>query len=308
MAIDEKTHEAATTATAAEEDRRTPGREALIRVAAAQTHPRIGHKEDNVRAAVELLRHAVDQRADLVVLPELGNSGYMFNSRAEAFALSEPIPDGPTCRAYLDVIRGTQLHVVAGICERDGTKLYNAAAVLGPDGFIGKYRKIHLWDEERLFFEPGNLGFPVFHLPFGRVGVMICFDGWFPESARILKLQGADIICDPTCWVLVPGLVEATNPLSAYVHMAQAHMNNVFIVCADRCGIERGCTFIGNSCIAGPSGFIAGPASFAETDLLITDINLAAARYHHWTALADPLADRRTDVYGSRLGYTPPAQ
>jgi predicted amidohydrolase len=88
--------------------------------------------------------------------------------------------------------------------------------------------------------------------------------------------------------------------------MAQAHMNNVFIVCADRCGIERGCTFIGNSCIAGPSGFIAGPASFAETDLLIADINLAAARYHHWTALADPLADRRTDVYGSRLGYTPP--
>jgi predicted amidohydrolase len=282
---------------------RVRGKESLIRVAAAQTHPRIGHKTENVEDAVSLLTSAVERETDLIVLPELGNSGYMFNSRAEAFEIAETIPEGPTCQAYLEALRGSRLHVVAGICERDDDRLYNSAAVLGPDGFIGKYRKNHLWDEERLFFERGDLGYPIFNLAFGRLGVMICYDGWFPESARILKLRGADIICDPTCWVLVPGIVEAKNPLSAFVHMAQAHMNNLFIVCADRCGVERGCTFIGNSCIAGPSGFIAGPAGFSDPELLVADINLAESRYHHWTQLADPIADRRIDLYDGVLGY-----
>ena len=94
------------------------------------------------------------------------------------------------------------------------------AVLVGPDGIVGRYRKVHLWDEEKLFFEPGNLGLNVFDLPFGRVGIMICYDGWHPEVARILKLKGADVILDPTCWVLVPDIVTPENPVSAYVHMA----------------------------------------------------------------------------------------
>jgi len=287
-------------------DERIPNVESAVRLAAAQTHPRIGHKDENVAAAVDLIMKAIHQQVQLLVLPELGNSGYVMNSRKEAFDLSEAVPDGPTCATILQAIKGSDLYVCAGICERDGDVLYNAAALLGPDGYIGTYRKVHLWDEEKYFFEPGNLGFPVFRLPFGRVGVMICYDGWFPESSRILKLQGADVICDPTCWVLVPGLIEAKSPLSAFVHMAQAHQNNVYIICADRCGVERGCTFIGNSCIVGPSGFVAGPASFERPELLVSDVNLSTARRHHWTALADPIADRRTDVYDSLLGYRAP--
>ncbi len=94
--------------------------------------------------------------------------------------------------------------------------------------------------------------------------MMICYDGWHPEVARILKLKGADLILDPTCWVLVPGVVTPENPVSAYVHMATAHVNSLFIVCADQCGVERGCTFIGRSCIAGPAGFVAGPGGSAS--------------------------------------------
>lgn len=124
--------------------------------------------------------------------------------------------------------------------------------------------------------------------------------------ARILALQGADIICDPTCWVLVPGLVTAENPISAYVHMASAHVNGVYMVCADRCGVERGCTFLGNSCVVGPAGFVAGPASLDKTEIVAAEINLVQARYRHWTELADPFADRRTDLYDRLLGYRPP--
>jgi len=291
----------------AEVTTRERGREAMVRVAAAQQEPRIGDKAGNVQKALDALRRAVDEKVDLIVLPELGNSGYIFNSRAEAFSLSEPIPDGPTCQAYLEAIQGTGLHVVAGICEREGTRLYNSAAFLGPEGFIGKYRKLHLWNEEKLFFEPGNLGLPLFHLPFGRVGILICYDAWFPEVVRILKLQGADIICDPTCWDLMPGLVDESNNLMPPMHMGQAHANNVFMICADRCGVERGCTFAGSSCVVGPTGYLAGPASFSAEEFLIADINLSEARYHHWTELSNPIEDRRVDVYGVDLGYRPPA-
>ncbi len=286
---------------------RERGQEAVVRVAAAQLEPRVGEKAANVHKGLEALRRAVDQHVDLVVLPELGNSGYIFNSRSEAFDLAEDIPNGPTCQAYLEAIRGTGVYAVAGICERDGDRLYNSAALLGPEGFIGKYRKLHLWNEERLFFEPGNLGLPVFHLPFGRVGLIICYDAWFPETIRILKLQGADVICDPTCWDFTPGLVEESNNLMPALHMAQAHMNNVFMVCADRCGVERGCAFAGSSCVVGPTGYLAGPASLSDEAFIVAEINLSAARYQHWTALSDPLQDRRVDVYAADLGYRPPS-
>lgn len=287
---------------------REPGSEAAVRVAAIQTEPIIGDKEGNNSRALQLINRAADEGVQLMVLPELGNSGYMFNARSEVWDLAEEIPDGATVKLWMDVARERNIYICGGICERDGNSTYNSAALVGPEGFIGKYRKVHLWDEEKLFFEPGNLGLNVFNLPFGRVGIMICYDGWHPEVARILKLQGADIILDPTCWVLVPGLVNPDNPVSAYVHMGTAHVNNLFIVCADRCGVERGCTFLGRSCICGPAGFVAGPGPIDQEEIVSADINLSAARYHHWTPLANPFADRRTDLFDPLLGYSPPAE
>ena len=111
--------------------------------------------------------------------------------RQEAFALAEPVPDGPTTQAWLEAARRHGAVIVAGICERAGDALYNSAAVIGPQGFIGSYRKVHLWGAENLFFEPGDLGVPVWKTQFGRMAVAICYDGWFPETYRLAALQGA---------------------------------------------------------------------------------------------------------------------
>lgn len=284
---------------------RVRGKESLIKVAAIQMEPHIGDKEYNIHKQLELIEKAAKQGGRLMVLPELGNTGYIFNSRDEVSELAEEVPDGPSSEAWMKACEEFGIYLCAGIAERDGDKFYNSAALIGPNGFIGKYRKTHIWDEEKLFFEPGDLGIPLFHLPFGRVGIMICYDGWHPEVARILALEGADIICDPTCWVLVPDIVTPENPVSAYVHMASAHVNGIFMICADRCGTERGCVFLGNSCIAGPAGFISGPADFEKEEIVVGEINVVQARYRHWTNLANPLADRRTDLYDRLLGYRP---
>lgn len=286
---------------------RVVGEESLVTLGAIQLEAVVGDKEGNNARALESLHRAADEDVQLMVLPELGNSGYMFNSREEALREAEPAFGGPTTTMWSGVARERGVYICGGLVECDGGRLYNSAVLVGPAGYIGRYRKVHLWDEEKLFFEPGNLGLNVFDLPFGRVAMMICYDGWHPEVARILKLKGADLILDPTCWVLVPDVVTPDNPVSAYVHLAAAHVNNLFIVCADQCGIQRGCTFLGRSCIAGPSGFVSGPGSALEAEIVSATINLAAARYHHWTSLANPFADRRVDLFDSMLGYREPA-
>lgn len=285
---------------------REPGHESTVTVAAIQTRAITGDKEGNNERSLEAIHRACDDGARLLVLPELGNSGYVFNTRDEVSELAEPVFGGETTTMWARAARERGAYICGGIAEVDRGKFYNSAVLVGPDGFIGRYRKVHLWDQEKLFFEPGNLGLNVFDLPFGRVGIMICYDGWHPEVARILKLKGADIILDPTCWVLVPNLVTPENPVSAYVHMGLAHVNSLYIVCADQCGVERGCTFLGRSCIAGPAGFVAGPGGFENPEVVIAEINAVDARYHHWTPLADPFADRRTDLFDPLLGYRPP--
>jgi predicted amidohydrolase len=285
---------------------RTRGAEAAITVAAIQTRARTGRKEENTAQALEAVHRACDDGATVVVLPELGNSGYVFNSREEVAECAEPVFGGETVAAWAELARERGVYVCGGLAEVDGGRFYNAAVLVGPDGLVGRYRKVHLWDEEKLFFEPGDLGLNVFHLPFGRVAMMICYDGWHPEVARILKLKGADLILDPTCWVLVPSVVTPDNPVSAYVHLAAAHVNSLFVVCADQCGVERGCTFLGRSCIAGPAGFVAGPAGFEDPEIVLATINLAEARHHNWTALANPFADRRVDLFDPLLGYREP--
>jgi N-carbamoylputrescine amidase len=285
---------------------RQPGHESTVTVAAIQTRAVTGDKQANNERAMELVHEACDRGASVLVLPELGNSGYVFNTRAEVAEVAEPAFGGETTELWASVARERDVYICGGLAEVDGGRFYNSGVLIGPQGLVGRYRKVHLWDEEKLFFEPGDLGLNVFQLPFGRVAMMICYDGWHPEVARILKLKGADVILDPTCWVLVPDVVTPENPVSAYVHLAAAHVNSLYIVCADQCGIERGCTFLGRSCIAGPAGFVAGPGGFEQPEILLAKINPVQARYHNWTALANPFADRRTDLFDPMLGYRPP--
>src|SRR5262249_56129819 len=191
--------------------------------------PVIGKVEDNVAHSIGLINRAIERGAELIVLPELSNTGYMFKSREEAFALSEPVPDGPTVKAWSEIAAKHKLHLVAGICERDGARLFNSAVLIGPDGYIGTFRKVHLWNEENLFFEPGDLGFPVFHTPIGRIGIAICYDGWFPETYRLAALQGADIVCVPTNWVPIPGQVSARDAMPNILSMSAPHSTSIYI-------------------------------------------------------------------------------
>jgi N-carbamoylputrescine amidase len=278
--------------------------ETKVRIACIQMQPAMGKVEDNVAHSVGLIKRATDLGAKLVVLPELSNTGYMFQSREEAFALSEPIPGGPTVKAWSEIAAKHGLHLVAGICERDGNKLFNSAVLIGPSGYIGTFRKVHLWNEENLYFEPGDLGFPVFHTAIGRIGMAICYDGWFPETYRLAALQGADIVCVPTNWVPIPGQAEGREAMANILAMAAAHSNSIFIACADRVGTERGQLFEGQSLIVGHTGWpVAGPASRDKEEILIADVVLGEARRaRNWNAFNQVLRDRRSDLYGEMLG------
>ncbi|QJP14723.1 hydratase [Starkeya sp. ORNL1] len=276
----------------------------LVRVACIQMEPRFGDTATNVAHSVELIERAADAAAKLIVLPELANTGYVFETREEAFALAETIPGGPTSIAWSEVAARRGLHIVAGITERAGTALYNSAVVIGPEGHIGTYRKMHLWGAENLFFEPGNNGFPVFHTAIGRIGVAICYDGWFPETYRLQALQGADIICVPTNWVPIPGQAEGREAMANILTMAAAHSNSIFIACADRIGTERGQPFEGQSLIVAHTGWpVAGPASRTDEEIVSAEIDLGAARRdRNWNDFNQVLRDRRTDVYAEMLG------
>lgn len=278
--------------------------ESPIRVACLQMEPRVGEKARNLARTLQMIDEAAAVGAHLVVLPELCNSGYVFETREEAFELAEPIPDGPTTKAWLDAAATHRMTIVAGIAERDGETLFNSAVVVGPRGVIGRYRKNHPWGAENLFFEPGNLGVPVFHTPVGRIACAICYDIWFPETFRLAALQGADLLCVPTNWVPMPQQPANLPVMANILAMGGAHSNSMFVACADRIGSERGQPFLGNSIICGQTGWpLAGPASFDREEMIIADMNLSDARRKRTlNDFNQLLRDRRTDVYGEMLG------
>ena len=282
----------------------TPTPDGSVTIACLQMQPSFGDVASNVERSLQLIDRAAADGANLVVLPELCNTGYVFASREEAFAIAEEIPDGPTVAAWAERAARHRLHLVAGICERAGNKLYNSAVVIGPAGYVGTYRKMHLWNEEALFFEPGNLGFPVFHTPIGRIGAAICYDGWFPETFRLCALQGADIVCVPTNWVPIPGQADGRQAMANILAMAAAHSNSMFIACADRVGVERGQPFEGQSLIVSYTGWpVAGPASRDSEEIILAKVDLGEARRkRNWNAFNQVLRDRRTDIYDEMLG------
>ncbi len=273
----------------------------LTRVACIQMQPEIGQNAKNLQRSLELSDEAVRNGADLLVLPELCNSGYVFETRREAWEASEEIPTGPASSSWISFCRERGVYLVAGIAERAGDRLFNSSMVVGPDGYIGTFRKVHLWNRENLFFEPGDLGFPVFHTPIGRIATFICYDGWFPEAYRACALEGADIICIPTNWVPIPGQAEGSPAMATILAQANAHSNSVYIAAADRVGTERGQPFNGQSVIVSYTGWpIAGPASPEDEDIIYADVDLGMARLaRNWNDFNQPLRDRRPHSYGS---------
>ncbi len=278
--------------------------ETTIRIACIQLEPVIGDPGTNLEKSLGCLDDAAERGARIAVLPELTNSGYVFESRDEAFSLAEPVPAGPTTESWMAFAAEKDMIIVAGIAENDGGKLYNSAVAIGPDGLIGTYRKNHLWAAENLYFEPGDRGVPVWHTRYGRIAAAICYDCWFPEIFRMAAVQGADLLCIPTNWVPMPDQPDDQPVMANILTMAAAHSNSLFIAAADRVGTERGQLFLGRSLIVGHRGWpLAGPASAVDEAIIYADIDLADARRHRMlNAFNQPLRDRRTDLYSETLG------
>ena len=272
---------------------------APVRVACCQLEPQVGHKAANLARTADFIERAAQGGANIIVLPELSSSGYVFESRAEARALADAFDDGESTALWAGLARDLNVHLVAGFAELAGDTLYNAAAVIGPRGRLGVFRKVHLWADENLFFAPGNLGFPVFPTEHGVLGVAICYDGWFPEAYRSVALKGAELVCVPTNWVPINGQDPSREAMSNILTMASAHSNSIYIAAADRVGTERGQPFIGQSLIASYTGWpIAGPASATDEQIIYADIDLAQARRaRRWNDFNQVLADRRPQAY-----------
>lgn len=270
-----------------------------VRVACCQIAPMVGDKQSNLAKTADFIERAARQGANIVVLPELCSSGYVFETRAEARQLSDAFDDGPSTTLWAGLARDLGVHIVAGFAELSDQTLYNAAAVIGPRGRIGLFRKVHLWGDENLFFTPGDLGFPVFVTEYGTIGVAICYDGWFPETYRRCALQGAELVCVPTNWVPIPGQDAGREAMANILTMAAAHSNSIYIAAADRVGTERGQPFIGQSLIASYTGWpIGGPASATEEQIVVADLDLAQAkRARRWNDFNQVLRDRRPDAY-----------
>ena len=249
----------------------------------------------DIEANIALLDKYLDEcaGAELVVLPELCSTGYNFESREQALELSEGYEESRFLAFLAEKCKERNLHVVAGFNERDGEKLYNSAALIGPGGPLGRYRKMHLFWNEKDIFEPGDLGLPVFDVGGVKVGILICFDWQFPEVWRILALRGAEIVCHPSNLVL-PELAQRAVPLHAM-------LNRMFVVLANRFGSERELTFTGRSILTDPRGSVISEAPADLPYIGLVEIDPAAARDKSVTPRNDLIKDRRPGEYGELI-------
>jgi len=267
-----------------------------MRVGFLQTRPEFGKKDANLE---QVARRLDGVSADVVVLPELFSTGYVFTDSRELEDLAEPFPAGPTTEFLTAQAVEHDVVLVAGVLERAGSQFFNSAVAVGPGGHLETYRKVHLFREEKRWFAPGDRGFRTVSVKGVTLGLMICFDWIFPESARTLALLGAEIVCHPANLVL---------PHCQRAMVTRCLENRVFAVTANRAGVEeRGgvrMAFTGRSQITSPRGEILAEGPEEGEALGVVEIDPLLARDKHITPENDLLADRRPECY--RLG-TPPS-
>lgn len=254
-----------------------------------QFSPEFGRVNENIDKAISMIEKA---DAELIVLPELFNTSYLFVSIEEVIAVAEEIPAGKTIQALSAIARKKKINIVAGIIEKSQSDLYNSAVLVSPAGYVGTYRKVHLFNEENLWFKPGNTGFNVFDLGICKVGIMICFDWFFPESARILALKGADIICHPANLVW---------PYCQDAMITRCLENKIYIVTANRTGCEersgKRLSYTGKSQIASPDARILYRAGAQNDEIGIVEIDVQSARNKRMTGHNNIFADRKPEYY-----------
>jgi predicted amidohydrolase len=258
-----------------------------------QFAPARGRPEANRKRLEEALRST---RLDLLVCPELATTGYLYFDRAELLPLAEAVPGGPTCAVLTDACRETGRAIVLGLAERDGDRLYNSAVLLTPDGGAVCYRKAHLFDTETLVFDRSGVTPRHGRVAGARVGLLVCFDWRFPEMARTLALEGADLIAHPA---------NLVHPYCQDAMITRSLENRVFTITASRTGEEAlGATtlrFTGRSQIVSPRGERLAQADAAEECVRTAEIDVMLARDKRVTERNDLFGDRRPDVYGATL-------
>ena len=255
----------------------------LMRVGFLQNNPKILKVRENLDAALSLIR---GKEADLWVFPEFFATGYTFKSKKEVAQVAEKVPGGLTTGVLLEFTRKRGCAVVAGLVESSGTRFYNSC-VLVHRGKVSVYRKTHLFGNEKKFFTPGDSGFKVQDVSGTKVGMMICFDWFFPEAARTLALKGAEIIAHPS------NLVLPWGPEAMKIRSLE---NRVFTVTANRTGAERGLRFIGQSQVVSSKGQVLKRAGREEAAASVL-IEPALARDKKVTPLNDLFRDRRPRRY-----------
>jgi N-carbamoylputrescine amidase len=265
----------------------------------------------NLKKCLALAERAAKQGAKIICTQELFRSQYFCQSEDHAnFDLAEPIP-GPSTAAFQKLAKKYKVVIIASLFEKRASGLYhNTAAIIDADGkLLGVYRKMHIPDDplfyEKFYFTPGDTGFKAWDTKYGRIGVLICWDQWYPEGARLTALQGAEILFYPTAigWHPKEKKEYGVNQHGAWETIQRSHAvaNGCYVAAINRVGLERpiggdGLEFWGQSFVAGTSGQILAKASVDQEEILLVPIELGKVDVTrtHWPFLRD----RRIDAYG----------
>ncbi|MFP4470021.1 MAG: nitrilase-related carbon-nitrogen hydrolase [Bacteroidales bacterium] len=258
-----------------------------MKVSVIQYQPVFGNEQASIAALGPLLNKAAG--SDLVVLPELAATGYNFENREQAMRFAAEPEKSDFVKVLKSFCNTTGGIVVTGFNELSGNKIYNSALLIDKNGIRNKYRKIQLFMREKEYFEAGDLQPEVIDVGGIKIGMLICFDWMFPELWRKLALQGADVICHPSNLVL-PGKAQKAIPVHAMI-------NRIFVITANRTGIEKDLTFTGNSIMAAPSGKVIAEASALRQEVITAEIDISQARDKMITPLNHAYNDRRPEFY-----------
>ncbi|MEE9270041.1 MAG: nitrilase-related carbon-nitrogen hydrolase [Candidatus Krumholzibacteria bacterium] len=267
-----------------------------MKIGFLQTRPKFGAVKENVRAATSMLANMTDAT---LVLPELFNTGYLFRSRDELADLSESTISGYTVGEMKKVAKQNQLNLIFGMAEKKGAKYYNSSVLITAKGKVSVYQKTHLFDREKLFFTPGDRALAVYPVDETQIGMMVCFDWFFPEVARVLALKGALIICHPSNLVM-PWCQDAMRTRSIE--------NKVFSITANRIGTEKrgnvSLTFTGKSQVISPTGEVLSHAGQRSESLKIVEIEVEQAADKSINPNNNLFADRKVALYKPILSKT----
>ena len=270
-----------------------------MKIAVCQVSAHVGERVANAQRLESVIREAADHGAQVVVVPELANTGYTIANSAELAELAEiaELAESATLTAWHRLARELGIVLVGGFAERgrDGN-FYNSSAIVDATGVRAVYRKAHLWGTESEIFAQGNGLPPVVDTAFGRIGLMVCYDIEFAEWVREVSLRGAELLCCPVNWPRWPR-PETEKPSEVIKVQALASMNKMFIAIADRALPDRGQEWTGASIIVDPDGFPLTTLSTGSDNIFYADVDLTLARDKNLSPHNNVITDRRTDLY-----------